>query len=158
VEQKEIRGAHHIFQLKDEAWTPPTPVPWEVRFAALEKFREQHGHCRVPFYYADDPKLGLWLMNQRQLWKKNKLLPERREALEALGVAMDGHEVRWDLGLEKVLEFQGEHGHTRVPYLHRRRAIRSDAGQGTSGRRRTRERCRRSTASGSMRSGSTGIS
>ena len=38
---------------------------WGNRFAQLEDFRLEHGHCRVPLQGVDKP-LHRWLSNQRQ--------------------------------------------------------------------------------------------
>ena len=35
---------------------------WNQRFKELQKFKEEHGHCRVP---VKTPKLGVWVKNQK---------------------------------------------------------------------------------------------
>ena len=52
---------------------------WNTRYNQLVLFNEENGHCRVPGKY---PKLGIWVKEQRQLYKKNKLLSDRIELLK----------------------------------------------------------------------------
>jgi len=57
---------------------------WEDGFAALERFQQREGHCLVPQSHLEqDFRLGLWVSRQRKV--KERLSPERRQRLEALG-------------------------------------------------------------------------
>lgn len=38
----------------------PKRKSWDVRFAELKKYRQEHGDCLVPQKYAANPKLGRW--------------------------------------------------------------------------------------------------
>jgi hypothetical protein len=38
---------------------------WSERMEALRAYKAQHGHCRVPYTYAKDPKLAKWVSKQR---------------------------------------------------------------------------------------------
>ena len=60
-------------------------VSWDERFQQLVEYKEQNGHCRVPRRYKDNQQLGDWVNNQRQRYKKNKLLPEQIKSLEGIG-------------------------------------------------------------------------
>ena len=51
--------------------------PWEARFRQLREFREEHGHCDVP--YARPGGLGMWARHQRRGGTKG----ERRRQLNA---------------------------------------------------------------------------
>ena len=48
------------------------------------EYKEQNGHCRLPNKYKANPQLGSWVNRQRQLRKKNILLPEQIKSLEGL--------------------------------------------------------------------------
>ncbi|CAB9503320.1 expressed unknown protein [Seminavis robusta] len=39
---------------------------WNCQFEALKKFKEEHGHCRVPW---KTPKLGKWVSDQRSQYR-----------------------------------------------------------------------------------------
>ena len=48
---------------------------WEAQLAKLKKYRRKHGDCNVPTGWAEDPRLGTWVKNQRRGKKKrNKRL------------------------------------------------------------------------------------
>jgi len=61
---------------------------WDHHFEALEKYKQSHGDCRVPPSYKtdDDIALGKWVENQKGFHKRKRLLLERYERLEKLGV------------------------------------------------------------------------
>ena len=59
---------------------------WEEMFRQLEEFKKEHGHCRVPWRYKKNPKLGRWVKTQRQAKAKKRLAPEREQRLKELGV------------------------------------------------------------------------
>ena len=57
-------------------------VSWDERFEELKQYKEKHGNCKVPQKY---PELGKWVSNQRQLYKKGKLLPDQIKVLNGIG-------------------------------------------------------------------------
>ncbi len=58
---------------------------WERRFAQLVAYRQQHGHCRVPSRWREDPAFGHWVDNQRVIKRAGKLSPERVRRLDEIG-------------------------------------------------------------------------
>lgn len=64
---------------------------------------------------ADGDRLGVWLSNQRTLYKDGGLSAERISQLEDLGVVWDQFEYAWDRYLAAVRAFREEHGHQRIP-------------------------------------------
>ena len=95
-------------------------VPWGEHFTALRKFKEQHGHCRVPTRYPENPALGLWLRHQRKRLKKGRLSGEQLELFQSLGVtndlAIDRAAIRWHDGFQRLADFKKKAGHFRVAY------------------------------------------
>ena len=62
----------------------PYAEQWEEGFAALQKFHEREGHCRVPRKHQEDRfKLGIWIGTQRA--KKDRLSRKEIKRLNALG-------------------------------------------------------------------------
>ena len=54
---------------------------WDQRFEELKKFRDEHGHCRVP---RGSGKLGQWVMHMRQTSRRPKS-KDKIDKLEATG-------------------------------------------------------------------------
>jgi hypothetical protein len=57
----------------------------------LADYREIHGHCNDPKSYSTNSKLGLWVNNQRSLYRlhmdgnSSSMTPSRIQALDSLG-------------------------------------------------------------------------
>jgi hypothetical protein len=88
---------------------------WNERFAQLEKFKHQHGHCRVLRDDKENKHLAIWINMQRRLYSKGSLLSERVAKLENLGFAWDTFEAAWQQNFDDLKAFKIEHGHCRVP-------------------------------------------
>lgn len=64
---------------------------WEEQFMALQEYKKEHGNCKVPQNYKQNPKLGLFVKNQRTQYKLMKsgknssMKSERLRKLEAIG-------------------------------------------------------------------------
>jgi hypothetical protein len=62
----------------------PHAASWEEGFRFLKIFRQREGHCRVSGDHREQGyRLGQWVSNQRAA--QDKLSPERRQQLDALG-------------------------------------------------------------------------
>ena len=61
---------------------------FEEHFLALKKFKEIHGHCKVP---TRGSALGRWVTNMRSYQKKGKLSKEREEMLS--NVVLSSHAI-----------------------------------------------------------------
>jgi hypothetical protein len=69
---------------------------WEAMFAALVEYQDTYGHCDVPQQFAENRKLGNWVITQRMYYRKGKLDAEQIERLNLLGF-------HWSLGPERRL-------------------------------------------------------
>jgi hypothetical protein len=58
---------------------------WETLFAALQAYKARFGHCDVPTQWPENPPLGAWVANQRQMRKKETLDEARVKLLGQLG-------------------------------------------------------------------------
>ena len=88
---------HNERKRKYEVTTTYNEDPrWEHRLQLLREYREEHGHCKVPYnYLVDGVALGLWVANQRKARKAmqdgkagayhKKMTPERIAALDKVG-------------------------------------------------------------------------
>ena len=63
---------------------------WEEGFAALVRFKQREGHCKVSKGHnqkVGDYNLGTWVGTQRNT--KDTLSPERRQRLDEIGFVWD---------------------------------------------------------------------
>ena len=93
---------------------------WWTLFAELDEYKRDHGDCNVPFTFYPNPKLGRWVSNQRQLYKRKDLSDERIEALENIGFqwrrpAGNRNDDKWLSRLAQLKEYKREYGNTLVP-------------------------------------------
>ncbi|KAL7527680.1 hypothetical protein ACHAXR_002080 [Thalassiosira sp. AJA248-18] len=60
---------------------------WDMQFAALQHFKNEHGNCLVPqrYGYGKNMKLGLWVEIQRANVKAGKLTDDQLKRLESIG-------------------------------------------------------------------------
>ena len=56
---------------------------WNQRFEELKKFKEEHGHCRVP---QKTPKLGNWAKEQRSARRRASNSEKRFNKLREIGL------------------------------------------------------------------------
>ncbi|CAB9502142.1 helicase [Seminavis robusta] len=94
----------------------PSGERWQSMFANLQKFQEEHGHCRVP---RADGKLGRWVSTQRTVYHQGKLNKEKLQKLQELGFTWDVHATSGPLGEDwlamfaNLKKFHQENGHCR---------------------------------------------
>ncbi|KAG7367564.1 helicase domain protein [Nitzschia inconspicua] len=96
---------------------------WMERFAELQEFKKQFGHCVVPHNYLHhgSPALAQWVKRQRFQWKQRKhnkrstITEERMKLLSSLGFVFDSHLQSWEIKLASLAAFRKEHGHAGVP-------------------------------------------
>ena len=97
--------------------------PWSVQesywmrmYDALVGFRRQFGHTRVPSQWDPDPKLAAWVYRTRR--DKQELTKQKVELLDEIGFDWNLSRktlVPWSDMYGRLLKFQQQHGHTRVP-------------------------------------------
>lgn len=94
-------------------WDPWTAL-WEKMFSELVRFKDEHGHCKVPIMgWSENPELRTWVSSQRS--KRGKLSPDRVERLEALGFEWDPIVAAWENRFSELVRFKEEQGHCNVP-------------------------------------------
>jgi superfamily II DNA or RNA helicase len=89
---------------------------WDANFGKLVKFKEEHGHCRVPYELVyNNSKLGSWVVTQRAEYTKGTLPSPRIKKLESIEFEWDPRRTEWEKNIEALKSFISEHGHSRVP-------------------------------------------
>lgn len=107
--------------------TPPTKKfckeqsQWDQRLEELKGFKQDHGHCNVPYKYIPNPPLGHWVRKQRVHYRFQKqgtpsnLTPDRAATLDELGFVWEPRDEKWDQRFEELKAFQEEQGHCNIP-------------------------------------------
>ena len=103
----------------------PNSLCWDERFEELREFKLQFGHCLVPQLYSADPKLGIWVTNQRSRYrlhqegKPSPMTAERIRELESIGFEWGKPSTAsWNERFEQLRVFTVQFGHCLVPQLY----------------------------------------
>ena len=100
-------------------WGSKHSDSWEDAFLHFRVFpRDEKGRRPVPRQHVtpDGFKLGSWVHNQRQQYKRGELDPDRLVKLESAGIVWDLWDHVWEEGFEHFLEFPpDEQGFRHVP-------------------------------------------
>jgi len=95
---------------------------WNKNYEALKRFKADKGHCLVPRGYAENPKLGEWVVDQRRQYKfvhdgkPSLLTDDRKTKLDALGFTWQVRErIDWNKRYQQLVEYKSKHGNTIVP-------------------------------------------
>lgn len=91
---------------------------WIFMFQKLISYKNIFKHTKVPMRYKEDPRLGVWVSEQRK--GKSKLKPWKINFLDRIGFIWNlnkdvEREENWLLMYQRLLSFKELHGHTHVP-------------------------------------------
>jgi superfamily II DNA or RNA helicase len=102
-----------------EGWVwDPVEVDFQEGLEKLKTYVEQNHNARVPATYIDDDgfRLGAWVSNRRNVYKKGKLDPDRIQRLDFIeGWVWDRYEADFHEGLEKLKKYVEQNHNARVP-------------------------------------------
>ena len=90
-------------------WKLSNGEKWDQRFEELVKFKEDHGHLKVP----QEPGLGEWVRNQRKAMKNKKLDSKKVNKLKSIGFEWIVYD--WDKMLEQLVVFAEENKKLSCP-------------------------------------------
>jgi len=88
---------------------------WDVNCGKLVKFKEEHGHCRVPAYSKNDPQLSNWVINQRAFFAKGTINQSKILKLDSIGFEWSPKDTDWDESYKALKLFKNKYGHCLVP-------------------------------------------
>jgi hypothetical protein len=91
----------------------PMDESWNIRYAELVEFKNQHGHCNAR--ERDNPKLAQWMTEVRKNRKRRGFPPERLAQLNVLGFVWDARENDWDEMFAILIEYKMRYGDCNVP-------------------------------------------
>jgi hypothetical protein len=102
-----------------------TEKVWMKRVNELIQYKEEHGDCRVPTRWEENPCLGSWASTQRQLKRKCKLDAKRERMLNEIGFVWEypaptasiyvQFEDAWMKRFNELVQYKEEYGDCRVP-------------------------------------------
>jgi superfamily II DNA or RNA helicase len=89
---------------------------WWVGYGVLTRFHAEHGHVRVPWQHVQDGiDLSAWINKRRSEYRRNRLAPDRIEALNQLGLQWTPAADAEQRAIAAAEAFHIAHGHLRVP-------------------------------------------
>ncbi|MGV0596779.1 Helicase associated domain protein [Mycolicibacterium porcinum] len=97
-------------------WNPRSGK-WDQALNRLLSFVDEHGHVNIPDDYECDDgyRLGAWARQQRSLYKRGELTPDRIGKLEAIQRWSWGYlDDRWDAAFARLTAYVVEYGTARV--------------------------------------------
>ena len=98
---------------------------WNKNYALVQNYYEHHGNLKIPVkfktlngyeYDENGINLGMWIQNQKQLYKKAKLSPERINLLKAIGMRLETVNYNdWNENYALVQNYYEHHGNLEIP-------------------------------------------
>jgi hypothetical protein len=94
---------------------------WEDRLSELADYRKIHGHCNVPKSASENPKLGIWVGNQRKQYrlhlegKISSMTLSRIQELEGLVFEGGNLGATWEDRLSELADYRKIYGQCNVP-------------------------------------------
>jgi hypothetical protein len=93
---------------------------WNERYTELVEYRNQFGHCNVPYHWPDNKPLSQWVKRQRHQRKlktekkHSNLTDEREHILDILGFIWDSRAANWEERYQQLCSYHSQHGHCQV--------------------------------------------
>jgi hypothetical protein len=85
---------------------------WMEKYKLLVAYKKRHTSTK----YKKIPKLGSWVLTQRQLYKNNELSQEQINHLESIGFIWSVYDAKWTAMYHILVEYKKQHkGSTTVP-------------------------------------------
>jgi hypothetical protein len=120
----------------DDGTTAQTPSSqrqsnWDYLFDSLKAYKSTHGDTFVPATYPDNPQLGNWVDNQRQLYRMRQeaeesgdnmsyefITDDRIDRLNSIGFVWNANDHAWNLRFEELKQYIAEKGKSCVPGIY----------------------------------------
>jgi hypothetical protein len=97
----------------------PQDESWNEMFRELVRFKEEHGHGRVPVDSAQYVDLVRWSGKQRYRRSISRLSKDRIVLLDSIGFVWNKRDASWQEQFDALVRFKKENGHTDVPTRHK---------------------------------------
>ena len=116
---------------EDGIKTPQPQRNWDFQFDSLKAYKSIHGDTFVPATYPENPQLGNWVDNQRQLYRMRQeaeesgvsaslefITADRIDKLNSIGFVWNANEHAWNLRFEELKQYISENGNACVPGIY----------------------------------------
>jgi len=97
---------------------------WMESYNELKKYKHEYGSCIVPRGYVFNPRLAVWVAEQRKQYKlrfdgrNSSITAERIALLEQVDFAWNAQEAAWERHMADLKAFKDENGDCLVPVNH----------------------------------------
>ena len=97
---------------------------WMESYNDLKKYKHEYGNCIVPRGYVFNPRLAVWVAEQRKQYKlrldgrNSSITAERIALLEHVDFAWNAQEAAWERHMADLKAFKEENGDCLVPVNH----------------------------------------
>lgn len=114
------RALENIMRIQRHQINPQQEDRWHERYQELIRYRGEHGHCNVPYKWAQNPALAQWVKRQRHQYKlkhmgkHSNLSDDREDLLRRIGFVWDSRETLWDERFQELVRFKAIYGHCKV--------------------------------------------
>jgi hypothetical protein len=88
---------------------------WNEMLQKLVSYKKKHRSTTVPRSYQEDPKLGLWVHNQRRCYKTKTLSIYRINRLESIDFTWDPLDAQWMGMYQKLVAYKKQYGSIKLP-------------------------------------------
>jgi hypothetical protein len=93
----------------------PIQTRWQKKLESLRTYAIENGDCLVPYDFAPDSSLAIWVKKQRTLKKVGKLPPEQEAQLVDISFVFDVYADSFERGIVKLEAYKASHGDSLVP-------------------------------------------
>lgn len=92
-------------------------IPWDTWFEKMAAFREEKGHCLIPYLYVTEDGYDLWHWAQKQRydWTWRTITDERFRKLDDMSFIWEQYDDPWEIGMAALMVYHAEHGDCMVP-------------------------------------------
>jgi superfamily II DNA or RNA helicase len=126
-----IRSRKNIGTLSDEwyelfsaiegwSWISANELSWDRAVEYLRNYQEREGHSNVPQNHIEQGfKLGLWVANQRNAYRRGTIKTDRKNTLEEQpGWTWDRNDLAFDNVVKALRKYFEREGNYSIPHEH----------------------------------------
>ena len=99
---------------------------WKQSYSELLTYKREYGNCIVPRGFDFNPRLAVWVAEQRKQYKlhidgrPSSITQERIEMLDQIAFVWNAQEAAWDRHIADLKSFKDEYGDCLVPINHKK--------------------------------------